>query len=458
MLTIGSQLVIFFSTFASQNIGKTRTMNRKMFILLVINVLFVSMRAQRIPMSIERLFELCDENSKELQLKELEIDRAEQALKVAKSNWSPSIDVSLSASYLGSGIVTDRNFSNLTNAGIPPFGNNLAIEAQQVLYSGGAFSSQIKIAELGVRIAELARNDNRQAQHFLMVSNYLELYKLRNQIRVYEKNIELTEQLLEDIKSKHGEGVALKNDITRYELQLQNIQLGLTVVQNAISIINHDMVVTLGLDEGTEIIPDTLLAVLPIVESEQKWQTDARQMNNAIRQAECSVNQGEAREKLVRSEMIPKIALFAANKLDGPILIEVPTLNKNIDYWYAGIGVTYSLSSLYKSNRKLRKAQYETECERERYGIICDQIEIAVNAAYTSYLESLSIYETRKTGVVLSNENYDVVSKRYLNDLALISDMLDATMEKLNSELLLENAKANIYYNYYKLKQLTNTL
>lgn len=218
------------------------------------------------------------------------------------------------------------------------------------------------------------------------------------------------------------------------------------------------MVVTLGLDEGTEIIPDTLLAVLPIVESEQKWQTDARQMNNAIRQAECSVNQGEAREKLVRSEMIPKIALFAANKLDGPILIEVPTLNKNIDYWYAGIGVTYSLSSLYKSNRKLRKAQYETECERKRYGIICDQIEIAVNAAYTSYLESLSIYETRKTGVVLSNENYDVVSKRYLNDLALISDMLDATMEKLNSELLLENAKANIYYNYYKLKQLTNTL
>lgn len=434
-------------------------MDKRVFILLIFNLLMLNIKAQQMQMSIERLFEICDENSKELRLSELKIDRAEQEVKVAKSNWSPSIEVSLSASYLGNGVVTDRDFSNPISAGIPPFGNNLAIETQQMLYSGGAFSSQIKIAELGVRMAELARNDNRQAQHFLMVGNYLELYKLRNQAKVYEKNIELTEQLLEDIKSKHVEGVVLKNDITRYELQLQNIHLGLTSVRNAISIINHDMVVTLGLDDGVEIVPDTLfMSVLPIVETKEKWQADARQMNNAIQLAANSVKQGEARETLVKSEMIPKIALFAANKLDGPVLIEVPTLNKNIDYWYVGIGVSYSLSSLYKDNRKLKKSQFETEYERERHRAVCDQIEMAVNAAYTEYQESLDIYETRKIGVALSNENYDVVSKRYLNDLALISDMLDATTSKLNSELLLENAKANIFYNYFKLRQLTNTL
>lgn len=434
-------------------------MDKRVFILLIFSLLMLNIKAQQMQMSIERLFEICDENSKELRLSELKIDRAEQEVKVAKSNWSPSIEVSLSASYLGNGVVTDRDFSNPISAGIPPFGNNLAIETQQMLYSGGAFSSQIKIAELGVRMAELARNDNRQAQHFLMVGNYLELYKLRNQAKVYEKNIELTEQLLEDIKSKHVEGVVLKNDITRYELQLQNIHLGLTSVRNAISIINHDMVVTLGLDDGVEIVPDTLfMSVLPIVETKEKWQADARQMNNAIQLAANSVKQGEARETLVKSEMIPKIALFAANKLDGPVLIEVPTLNKNIDYWYVGIGVSYSLSSLYKDNRKLKKSQFETEYERERHRAVCDQIEMAVNAAYTEYQESLDIYETRKIGVALSNENYDVVSKRYLNDLALISDMLDATTSKLNSELLLENAKANIFYNYFKLRQLTNTL
>lgn len=434
-------------------------MDKRVFILLIFSLLMLNIKAQQMQMSIERLFEICDENSKELRLSELKIDRAEQEVKVAKSNWSPSIEVSLSASYLGNGVVTDRDFSNPISAGIPPFGNNLAIETQQMLYSGGAFSSQIKIAELGVRMAELARNDNRQAQHFLMVGNYLELYKLRNQAKVYEKNIELTEQLLEDIKSKHVEGMVLKNDITRYELQLQNIHLGLTSVRNAISIINHDMVVTLGLDDGVEIVPDTLfMSVLPIVETKEKWQADARQMNNAIQLAANSVKQGEARETLVKSEMIPKIALFAANKLDGPVLIEVPTLNKNIDYWYVGIGVSYSLSSLYKDNRKLKKSQFETEYERERHRAVCDQIEMAVNAAYTEYQESLDIYETRKIGVALSNENYDVVSKRYLNDLALISDMLDATTSKLNSELLLENAKANIFYNYFKLRQLTNTL
>ena len=434
-------------------------MRKILFILLISILVTPFLRGQVRPMGINELFRICDENSKELKLSDIRVQEAEQGVKVAKSNWSPTLDLSVSASYLGSGVVMDRDFSNPINADIPPFGNNLAIEASQVLYSGGAFTAQIKMAELGVQMADLARSDNRQAQHFLMVSNYLELYKLRNQARVYEKNIELTQKLLRDIRSKHSEGVVLKNDITRYELQLQNIQLGLVRVQNAIAILNHNMVVTLGLPETTEIVPDTaFLSNLPLLVPESEWQADARESNNAIKLANLSVKQSEQKQKLVQSDMIPKIALFAANKLDGPVLIEVPSLNKNIDYWYAGVGITYSFSSLYKSNRKLKKSKFETEREKEQQRLVQDQIEIAVNAAFTQFSESFSIYDTRSTGVILAQENYEVVNKRYLNDLALITDMLDATTSKLNAELMLENAKANIFYNYFKLKQLTNSL
>ena len=43
---------------------------------------------------------------------------------------------------------------------MPHFGNNFALEAQQVVYAGGAISSGIRQAELGKLLAELDLQKN----------------------------------------------------------------------------------------------------------------------------------------------------------------------------------------------------------------------------------------------------------------------------------------------------------
>ena len=58
----------------------------------------------------------------------------------------------------------------------------------------------------------------------------------------------------------------------------------------------------------------------------------------------------------------------------------------------------------------------------------------------------------------LADENYSVVRNRYANDLALLTDMLDASNTKLSAEMALVNARIQMLYNYYKLKYLTHTL
>lgn len=49
-------------------------------------------------------------------------------------------------------------------------------------------------------------------------------------------------------------------------------------------------------------------------------------------------------------------------------------------------------------------------------------------------------------------------SIRYENDLALITDLLDAASQKLDTELQEINAKINIIYHYYKLQYISGTL
>lgn len=55
--------------------------------------------------------------------------------------------------------------------------------------------------------------------------------------------------------------------------------------------------------------------------------------------------------------------------------------------------------------------------------------------AYTMHKQSFVELRTQQKSVELAQQNYQVVSNRYNNQLALITDMIDASNIKLNAEL-----------------------
>lgn len=135
-------------------------------------------------LGINEIFRLADENSQSIRTYKTGKEAADEALKAAKSERLPDIGVSLSFSYLGDGYLWDRDFTNGQNIPMPHFGNNFALEAQQVIYAGGAINSGIALAELGQKMSELDWQKNRQEIRFLLIGYYLDLYKLNNQMQV----------------------------------------------------------------------------------------------------------------------------------------------------------------------------------------------------------------------------------------------------------------------------------
>ncbi|WP_308760916.1 TolC family protein [uncultured Bacteroides sp.] len=410
-------------------------------------------------MGIEEMFRLADANSKSIQTYNTGKEAADEALKAAKAQRLPDVSASLSFSYLGDGHLWDRDFGNGMNISMPHYGNNFALEAQQVVYAGGAISSGIALAELGQQMAELDVRKNRQEVRFLLTGYYLNLYKLNNQMQVLKKNLDLTGQVIRNMEARRGEGTALKNDITRYELQREHLKLQLAQVQDARKIMNHQLVVTLHLPADTEIVPDTTLLDAEVKAlAEQDWQQMAMQENLGLKQAELAVRMGEQKVRLERSERLPKIAVMAAEHLDGPITIEVPVLDNNFNYWYVGVGVKYNFSALFKNNKKLKQARLNVRRAREEHELAQEQVESAVQAGYVNFLTSFTDLRTQEKSVELADENYDVTGNRYKNGLALLTDMLDASNTKLSADLGLVNARINVIYHYYKMKYLTHSL
>ena len=415
--------------------------------------------AQSQLMGIDELLRLADAQSKSIQTYRTGTEAAGEALKAAKAQRLPDVNVSLSASYLGNGKIWDRDFGNAMTVDMPHFGNNFVIEAQQVIYAGGAISSGIRQAELSKQLAELDLQKDIQEVRFLLLGHYLNLYKLDNHIKVLQDNIRLTDEVIANMKAKREQGTVLKNDITRYELQKEQLNLQLTRARDARTTANFQLVTTLHLPEGTEIKPDTAMLEQKIQTlTENEWQDMARANNILLKQTQTAIRLNEQKVKQERAERLPHISIVAADHLDGPVTIEVPALDNNFNYWYIGVGIKYNLSSLFKNNNRLRQARLNVRQAQENHQLAQEKIKNDVQEGYVNFMTSFTDLRTQEKSVKLADENYSVTDNRYKNDMALLTDMIDASNMKLSADLGLVNARINILYNYYKMKYITHTL
>lgn len=419
----------------------------------------MALQAQEKLLTIEEMFRIADSNSTELQLHRLRMSEAEQGIRIAKNDRLPSVGAQVELNYIGDGVMTERDFSGGIHADMPHWGNTFVVKASQVIYAGGEISRGIERSRLEAEAAGHEYCITQQDLRFLLLGYYLDLFQLNNQRTVYERNVEQTQILVKDMKAAYRQGTALKSDITRYELQLQNIQLRLTATENEINKINYRLLTALGLDQGLQIVPDKNSLLVAEVDSlsEQDWRWASKEAPR-LQLADTEIALSRNRERLIRAERLPRVHFSLTSELNGPILVEVPPLNNNFAYWFAGISVSYSFDSLFKSHKKLKLAKIaimRSEMAKEQ---VAEEVDNSIHAAYVDLNEAYIRLRTQQKSVQLAHENYGIVRQRYLNGLALITDMLDASNTQLDMELQLANYQIGILYQYYLLKKLTGTL
>lgn len=403
-------------------------------------------------LTLEQLFEIAETNSVQLRPSFAAEDEARREISVARSGRLPDISAGLSLSYIGDGFTVKRDFSDYQKAPIPHFGNMLGVTVTQPVYSGGAVTAGIEMAELKSTAARYATELQRDNIRFRLTGFYLDIYKYANLRSVVENNISQARKVLAEMHARYEQGVALQNDITRYELLVSNLELQLVKINNTLDILNRNLVVTAGLPESTEIVPDsTILARSLPVTGEGWWQQAAEAEAPGLKLARSGVEISRKAETFVKSERLPKIGLQASWSIDGPILVEIPPINRNLSYWYVGVGVSYNLSSLWKSNKSLSKSRAATQVAMDKLDAARENVTLEVRADYVHYLEAYEELKTQQKSVELAERNYLTTSTRYSEGMLLITDMLDAANSKLDAEQRLVNARINIIYYFYKL-------
>lgn len=433
-------------------------MRFKYYIVLFLLLLALPLKAQQTyPLSLNELFERGIENSLRIKASHIQEIVAEEKEQTARSSRLPDIQINASAGYIGQPTIFTSGLSHPTHPDVPDWSHNYNVELTQPLYKGGKIAHFIRKATLEKQIARLSTSNDIADVKLFLLQQYIDLFTFYKQQEVLARNIEEAKVRLKDIRKMRKEGVLTRNDEIRSELELTNDELVYREAKDNTYIISQQLDIILGLEETLLLLPDTTLLYTPVkLQSCDDYIEQAYQSYPEIKLARYHTQLAITDKRLTKADYLPTLSIHAGNTLSRPLSTTMEDMFSN--NWNVALSLSYNLSSLYHNRHKMREAQQYINLQKNAEEQMMQNIRIQVRSAYIRHNEALDRVNALLLSVKQAEENYRIVRNRYMNQLSILTDLLDASNIRLQEELQLTTARANVIYTYYELLHICGNL
>lgn len=431
---------------------------RYSLLLLLFILKPVATRSQQAySLTLDELFRLGTENSLRLQATRMQEVIAADKEKTVQTSRLPDISIGATTGYIGRPTVFRQGLSQPVHPDMPDWSHNYNVEVTQPIYRGGKIHYTIKRSSLEKQIAALNSTNDKAEIKLLLLGQYMDLFSLYKQKEVFARNVEESARRLEDIRRLKKEGIITRNDELRSELQLTNDQLAYREANDNIAIVSQQLDVVLGLDETLLLQPDTgLLYTAVSLESSDEYVRQAYENYPELQIARYNTRLAENDIRLSKADYLPSLSLRAANTLARPLSTTMEDMFSN--NWNIALSLSYNLSSLYQNKHKVHEARQYVNIRKNREEQVRQDIRVNVKSAWIKHHEALDRVEALLLSVRQAEENYRIVRNRYLNQLSILTDLLDASSIRLEAELQLTNARTEVIYSYYQLMRSCGNL
>ncbi|MDP9041679.1 MAG: TolC family protein [Bacteroidota bacterium] len=250
-----------------------------------------------------------------------------------------------------------------------------------------------------------------------------------------------------DFANLEKNGLLARNDKLKALLQTANIELNLADVENNLKVTMVNMNIMLGLPEETVLLPDSTSLVEPgAIKTLQEYEQLALQNRKDMQAVAYRKQASRFGMKSAKADYYPSLAVTG-----GYIAADIPKFITITNAVTFGVGLSYNVSSLWKTNAHLSEARAklaEAEANEEEMN---DQVRLQINQAYEALLTANKKIEVSRVSIDQGTENYKIVKNKYDNSLLTVTDLLDANALMLQSQIGLELARADAIVAYNTL-------
>lgn len=414
-------------------------------------------------LSLQDAIKLSLQNSHELKGSQAKIEEATASLREAVEKRLP--DASVSGSYLrlnnpnidmktkssSSGGTTNPSESPKVSQAVYGIAN-LSLP----IYTGGRIKYGIESSRYLAEAAKLDADYQRDEVVQNTIATYVNLYKSKSAVDLVKESLAQSQQRVKEFSSLEKNGLLARNDLLKAQLQASNKELALLDAQNNWQLANVNMNLLLGLPEHTELILDSLMLdeardVKPLDDYIQSAITNRKDIASIDLQKKAA----QTGVKSTKSELYPNLSLTG-----GYIAADVPHVLSITNAVNVGVGVSYSIGSLWKNKAKVQQAEAKVRQVNEAEAMKMDQIRLQVNKSYLDWLSTQKKIQVYEKAVEQAEENYRITKNKYDNSLATTTDLLDADVAQLQAKVEYVFAKADaivIYNDLLKAAGLLST-
>jgi len=417
--------------------------------------------AKPYPMSLGEAVILAKSQNKWVQVAKTQAQAAQADLKDAYSAALPIANASSSYQRFSDlTLYTDGLKHSSTEPRKPtPNAANLGIDATFNIYSGGKQKALQEEQESRMHIADINSNDQSGFYGLQTATQYLNLVQLDDLRKFILDQLRRAETRLKTINALYKNQKVTKSDVLRAEVMLSNVQLSLQQVENDISISNQRLTVLLNLGDSVKVVPtDSAGMPKPALSGLSILTNLAQQSSYSIQKAKQNISTQEAKLKGTKSAYLPSLSFYTAYGLNYPDNLFFPPVDQAYSIGFVGLKAQYNISSLYHNKNKVAAAKLHiTEAQIQSHAV-ADNVSQEVNSLLIKYGEALNRITLKEKTIEQTKVNYRIVSTKYFNQLALLTDLLDADNLLTGSRFDLISAQTDALTIYYRLLYATGKL
>lgn len=430
-------------------------------IIFSLNTIVGAVDAQsRYKLTIDELLDKGLQHSISVQSTDLKLNIADDKVALAKNKRLPDIQVAGQFGYVGQSTVLDTDLSYKSHPQSPDWKQNYQVSAIQPIYQGGRIKNNIKKADLEKEIAEISLSKDKSNIKLWLINKYLDLYNLYGKQKIYQFNIDEAKVRLNNILKMREEGMITSNDVLRSKIQLTDYELSYNEVVNDITLLSQQLAIALDMDEDIIYEPDSIfLNTKPQTDNSiEDYVQIAYQNYPDMQIARTNIDLAKNSLKITKADYLPNLSLQLSNTFQRPIPNTSPVQDLYINSWGVTLSLSYRISALFDRKHSLSAAKGQINLQELAEEQQKQNIRISVKTYYLKHQEALDRVKTLETSLKQSDENYRIMNTKYFNQLAILTDLLDANNLQLNAELQLTSAKTNAIYTYYQLLNICGKL
>lgn len=437
---------------------------KKHYALITLSVLISSTTlAQQEPpashLSLTEVWNKAEINSKAIRMQNLKLNESEEAIKDAKAERLPDIEA-------------EGEYARVSN--MPIYDNGLfhtpsQFEVVHTAYSfgGNAYLNLYNGNKTNLKIKEEKEKKNLSAEQLNLTTSeiklkaaayYLDLQRSKIFKALLLKDISDQERQLQEIKQLLKNGVILKSDVLRAELKLSRQKMSLIQIDNDISIANQKLAILIGESDNFKIAPDSLTNTSLAVKTYSEYLDEAIAHSYELKISEKETELNKLEVKKVKANVSFKVVLFANYAYSYPQIQFYPYSIATYGLGLSGIKASFPISSFYHNKHKTKAAEIAFQRREVEHEATTDRVRQEVNEAYLRYKEAITRIDVAKQNIKQATENLRIVNNTYFNQLSLLTDLLDADTQLLQTRFDLAASQIAAQLQYFQLQKAIGKL